>query len=409
MPRSTDASCCSSAAGRRSSASCRARSSCATGCTHDPSWRTPRSGRLPRSRPSCRSTPRAVGRDGADRARRPGDGPAHRWRCAPSSTACRCASARARRSQRGRDDARVRARRAHGGAGRAGARRARARRRSCRRRCWRCSSRARRPIRRAPRSSPLGRARGDSRRRRWSPRTCTRSCRGERSALDAGAVNASCDAIEIVDRGRAHARRLPAPRPRSDAGARAGGGRAARQLVGRRIDPLHPAALTVGVLEGGSAENVIPARARARGALRAHRPAGPPGAAQDWCEEVVAGDRGGPRLPRDGRAGRRASRRWRTTPAIVALARELLAAAPASPAAPAVALVRLGRLRLLRRDRAAGDGVRRPGRRPGFTPRPLHHPELLAPDGAVGAVARAQAVLYVAAATPTPSSTAASG
>jgi hypothetical protein len=34
----------------------------------------------------------------------------------------------------------------------------------------------------------------------------------------------------------------------------------------------------------------------------------------------------------------------------------------------------------------------------GFTPRPLHHPELLIPDDAVGAVARAQAVLYLAAA-----------
>jgi amidohydrolase len=33
----------------------------------------------------------------------------------------------------------------------------------------------------------------------------------------------------------------------------------------------------------------------------------------------------------------------------------------------------------------------------GFEPRPLHHPELLPPDGAVGAVARVQAVLYLAA------------
>ena len=35
----------------------------------------------------------------------------------------------------------------------------------------------------------------------------------------------------------------------------------------------------------------------------------------------------------------------------------------------------------------------------GFVPRPLHHPELLVPDDAVGAVARAQAVLYLAGAT----------
>ena len=33
----------------------------------------------------------------------------------------------------------------------------------------------------------------------------------------------------------------------------------------------------------------------------------------------------------------------------------------------------------------------------GFRARPLHHPELLVPDAAVGAVARAQAVLYFAA------------
>jgi metal-dependent amidase/aminoacylase/carboxypeptidase family protein len=34
----------------------------------------------------------------------------------------------------------------------------------------------------------------------------------------------------------------------------------------------------------------------------------------------------------------------------------------------------------------------------GFATRPLHHPELLPPDSAVGAVARVQAVLYLAAA-----------
>ena len=35
---------------------------------------------------------------------------------------------------------------------------------------------------------------------------------------------------------------------------------------------------------------------------------------------------------------------------------------------------------------------------PGFTGYPLHHPEFLPPDEAVGAVARGQAVLYLAAA-----------
>jgi amidohydrolase len=35
---------------------------------------------------------------------------------------------------------------------------------------------------------------------------------------------------------------------------------------------------------------------------------------------------------------------------------------------------------------------------PGFTTRPLHHPELLPPDDAVAAVARTLAVMYAAAA-----------
>jgi metal-dependent amidase/aminoacylase/carboxypeptidase family protein len=34
----------------------------------------------------------------------------------------------------------------------------------------------------------------------------------------------------------------------------------------------------------------------------------------------------------------------------------------------------------------------------GFAARPLHHPEMIPPDAAVGAIARAQAVMYVAAA-----------
>ena len=34
----------------------------------------------------------------------------------------------------------------------------------------------------------------------------------------------------------------------------------------------------------------------------------------------------------------------------------------------------------------------------GFHMRPLHHPELLVPDSAIGVIARVQAVLYLAAA-----------
>ena len=212
-------------------------------------------------------------------------------------------------------------------------------------------------------------------------------------ALDPGAVNASCDAVEIVVEGQpAH-------------GAYPHLGRdpilALAQIVvalhaelGRRIDPLFPATLTVGVLEGGEAENVIPAAARARGALRAAREsdravlralvdevaAGV--AAAHGCRARVALTPGEPPLVND--------------PAIVSRAEGLLATAGLRRAPPwrscgsddfaffaALAPIAMAFVGL--------DGA------PGFMRRPLHHPELLVPDAAVGALARAQAALYVAA------------
>ena len=165
--------------------------------------------------------------------------------------------------------------------------------------------------------------------------------------------------------------------------------------VGRRIDPHGPAVLTVGVLEAGATENVIPAQARARASLRAHRPEDRV-ALRRLVEEVVSGTaaahgcrgsvtlvRGEPTLEND--------------PGIVARARELLAGAGLAPAPEwrscgsddfaffgALAPLAMGFVGLAGAE--------------GFEPRPLHHPELLPPDGAVAAVARAQAVLYVAAA-----------
>ncbi len=175
--------------------------------------------------------------------------------------------------------------------------------------------------------------------------------------------------------------------------AEVGGG--AVRALGRRIDPLHAATLTVGVLEAGSAENVIPASASARGALRAHREEDRAalrslveevarGVAQaHGCSASVAIVAGEPPLEND--------------PAITsARARAARTRGPALCAA--VALVRLRRLLVLRRRsrpsrwRSWGcDGAE------GFSERPLHHPELLPPDAAVGAVARAQAVLFAAA------------
>lgn len=214
-------------------------------------------------------------------------------------------------------------------------------------------------------------------------------------ALDRGTVNASCDIVEITVEGRPSHGAYP-HRGRDPILALAEIVLALHAQLGRRIDPTHPATLTLGVLEGGSAENVIPARARARGALRAYRPEDRL-ALQRMVEEVVAGvasahgctgavalTRGEPALHND--------------PAIVARARELLSGAGLSPApewrsAGSDDFAFFGALGI---PLAMGFVGLRGAE--GFVPRPLHHPELLVPDAAVGAVARAQAVLFCAAA-----------
>jgi amidohydrolase len=212
--------------------------------------------------------------------------------------------------------------------------------------------------------------------------------------LDAGAVNASSDSVEILVEGEPSHGAYP-HRGRDPVLAIAQIVVALHALAPRRVDPLAATVLNVGVLEGGGAENVIPASARARATIRALR-AEDRLALRELVVEVVAGVaaahgcrgsaeliEGEPALEND--AG------------IVAAARRLLERARLTRApqwrscgsddfsfyaeiAPlAMAFVGL-------------DGA------PGFAARPLHHPELLVPDEAVGAVARAQAVLYAAAA-----------
>jgi amidohydrolase len=163
----------------------------------------------------------------------------------------------------------------------------------------------------------------------------------------------------------------------------------------RRVAPHDAVALNVGVLEGGGAENVIPSRARARASLRAQLPADRV-ALRRMVEEVVHGVAaahgcrgavelvpGEPPLEND--------------PRIVTRARELIADAGLSTAREwrscgSDDFAFFGELAPLAMGFVGLDGA------PGFDARPLHHPELLPPDDAVGAVARTQAVLYVAAA-----------
>jgi amidohydrolase len=214
-------------------------------------------------------------------------------------------------------------------------------------------------------------------------------------ALDAGVVNASFDAVEITVEGEPSHGAYP-HHGRDPILAIAQIVVALHAQVGRRIDPHGPAVLTVGVLEGGSAENVIPAQAHARAALRAHRPADRL-ALRQLVEEVVAGIAaahgcrgtielvpGEPALAND--------------PGVVARTRPLLAAAglanaPEWRSCGSDDFAFFGALAPIAMAFVGLDGAA------GFTARPLHHPELLPPDDAVSAVARAQAVLYVAAAT----------
>jgi amidohydrolase len=213
-------------------------------------------------------------------------------------------------------------------------------------------------------------------------------------ALDAGTVNASSDNFEIVVEGEPSHGSYP-HRGRDPVLAISHVIVALHAQIGRRIDPISAAVLNVGVLEGGEAENVIPALARARGSLRAHLP-------QDretlrgMLEDVVTGvaaahgcrgrttiTAGEPALSND--------------PAITARARQLLARAGLGPApvwrsAGSDDFAFFGELAPLAMGFVGLDGA------PGFTPRPLHHPELLPPDAAVGAIARVQAILYAAAA-----------
>ena len=287
--------------------------------------------------------------------------------------------------RRGRGDARVRARRPHGRAGRADARGARARRRA--------AGAAARGLpaergglsvgRRAARRAASSRR---SRRRRSSRRTCTRSWRWGAVALDAGAVNASCDAVEITVEGEPSHGAYP-HRGRDPILALAQVVVALHAQVGRRIDPLRP-----GVADGR----------RARGRQRRERDPG-----------ARAGARGAARPPPEDRA--RAARRWsrrswrgsrRRTAAAATV--ELVPGEPAleNDAAIVAARARAARRRRLahgREWRSCGsddfaffgalapiamafvglDGAE------GFTARPLHHPELLAGRGGRGGRAHA--------------------
>jgi amidohydrolase len=213
-------------------------------------------------------------------------------------------------------------------------------------------------------------------------------------AIDGGPVNASCDAIEIEITGEAGHGAYP-HLGRDPILALSEAIVSLHAAVGRRIDPLHAATLAIGMVEAGSAENVIPEKARARGALRAHSEQDR-ATLREMAGEIVAGVA----------AAHGCTGEVRLTPgepvlrndeAIAAGTRELLAAAGLEAASEPWRSCGSDDFSFFGEDRPVAmafvglDGAE------GFRARPLHHPELLAPDQAVAVVARTQAVLYVAA------------
>lgn len=217
------------------------------------------------------------------------------------------------------------------------------------------------------------------------------------ATADAGPVNASSDTLEIEVTGmEGHG---AYPHVSADPVlALAQAVVVLHTLVARRIDPMRAAILSVGQLHAGSAENVIPARARARATLRALHPddrttlhdavcaSVEAVAAAHGCVGAVRIVAGEPVLDNDAEIASRLA--------------ELLPSAGLDVAPP---------MRSCGSDDFACFGELGPiamtfvglAGAPGFTPRPLHHAEFLPPDAAVAAVARAQGLAYLAAASPT--------
>jgi amidohydrolase len=212
--------------------------------------------------------------------------------------------------------------------------------------------------------------------------------------LEPGPVNASCDTVEILVTGAPTHAAYP-HRGRDPVLAIASIVTAIHAQVGRRVDPLAGAVVTVGELHAGSAENAIPAQARARATLRALSPnvrgtlrelvaeVVAATAAAHGCEGTVTVIAGEPALVNDAALVARGRR----------TAIELgFAIAPPWRSCGADDFAFLAAVGPLAMGYVGLDGA------PGFDARPLHHPEFLPPDAAVTAVARAQAALYLAAA-----------
>jgi amidohydrolase len=213
-------------------------------------------------------------------------------------------------------------------------------------------------------------------------------------SIGQGPINAACDNLKIEVEGEAAHGAYPhlGRDPILAISAIVTG---LNTLVARRVDPLHPAVLTVGELHAGTAENVIPACATAGLTLRTYDASDRRRLRELVAEHVTSTARaygctarvetteGEPVLENDAQISGRGAE-------LAAAAGFRLAEPPRSCGSDDFSF--FGAIAPIAMSFAGLSGA------PGFIPRPLHHPQFLPPDETVAIVARAQAVLYTAAA-----------
>jgi amidohydrolase len=217
-------------------------------------------------------------------------------------------------------------------------------------------------------------------------------------SVEPGPVNASCDYLRITLAGSGGHGAYP-HRARDPILALSHVIVALQSLVSRRLDPMHPGVFSVGWTRAGSAENVIPESAEAGATLRALYPEDRAPLREAALEIVEATARthgcaarvevteGEPATVND--------------PALAEAARALIPEAGFEPAPP---------LRSCGSDDFGFYGALAPALMvfvgldgaPNTQGLPLHHPRFLPPPGAVGAVARAQALALAAGQHATP-------
>ena len=217
-------------------------------------------------------------------------------------------------------------------------------------------------------------------------------------SVEAGPVNASCDNLRIIIEGSGGHGAYP-HRARDPILALSHAVVALQSLVSRRLDPMRAAVFSVGWLRAGSTENVIPNLAEAGGTLRALHPEDREPLMRTACEIVES-------VARTHGCGARVEV-TRGEPATV---NDKALAAAARSQLPEAGFDLAPPLRSCGSDDFGFYGGVAPtlmlfvGLKgaPGTPDVPLHHPRFLPPAGAVGAVARAQAVAFAAAASPEP-------